>query len=280
MEVLSYRATLDRPFGRSRISRPVMSITDRAIRTTLRMDIASELFTSPGMLANGITEEQFEQIKKWTWRMSSVKGLTRDEDDNLAEVTSLPQQSMQPYVEQIRELATEFAGITSLPLNSLGVVQDNPSSADAMYAAKEELVIEATNLNRANGYALNRIYQDIVMLRDGQTEVSDELAQVSTRWRNPAMPSIVSQSDAMVKQISAIPDLAKTDVALEEMGYTDEQIKRIRGQIRRSQARDQIAALAGQPAQPMVQGRIQPVSGAVPAAPMMPGHGAGAPQGA
>jgi hypothetical protein len=65
----------------------------------------------------------------------------------------------------------------------------------------------------------------------------------------------------MVKQISAIPDLAKTDVALEEMGYTDEQIKRIRGQLRRSQARDQIAALAGQPAQQVTQDSPTPPAG-------------------
>lgn len=235
MEALPFRPTLDRPFGRSRISRAVMTITDRAIRAALRMDIASELYTAPGLLLRGISKEAFEDIRdSWTWRLGSVKGLTRDEEGEIPEVSTLPQQSMQPYVEQMRSLAAEFAGVTSLPLSSLGVIHDNPSSADAIYAAKEELVIEATNANRVNGYALQRIYQNAVMLRDGIGEVNGELAGLSTRWRNPAMPSVVSQSDALVKQISAIPVLAETDVALEEMGYTDEQITRIRAQIRRS----------------------------------------------
>lgn len=233
MEVLPFRPTLDRPFGRSRISRPVMNITDRAIRSMLRGDVADELFTTPGLLLRGITKEAFDELSKsWTWKMAAIKGVSRDEEGEVPEVTTLPQQSSQPSTERMRALAAEFSGVTSIPISQLGIVQDNPSSAEAIYAAKEELVIEAQNANRVNGYALNRVYQNVVMLRDGLSEVPEELTNLSTKWRNPSMPSVVSQSDAMVKQISAIPDLAATDVALEELGYTDEQIRRIRAQIK------------------------------------------------
>ncbi|MDO4888152.1 MAG: phage portal protein [Actinomycetaceae bacterium] len=244
VEAFPFRPSLERPFGRARISRPVMTITDRAIRAALRAELSGELFTIPGLLLNGVNREQFEEIKKsWSWRVGSLKGLTRDENDELAAITQLPQASQQPHVDQMRTLAAEFSGVTSLPLSSLGIVQDNPESADAIYAAKEEIVIEAHNATMVYGHGLNRIYQNVVMMRDGLDEMPEELARISTRWRNPAMPSIVSQSDAMVKQISAIPDLAKTDVALEEMGYTREQILRIRSQIRRSQASDVLARL-------------------------------------
>lgn len=237
MEALPYRATLDRPFGRSRVSGSVMTITDRAVRAILRMDLASELYTSPGLLLRGIEEDTFHDIaKSWSWRMGTVKGISRDDDGLVPEVDSLPQASITPYIEQIRELATEFAGVTALPVSTLGVIADNPSSADAIYAAKEELVIEASANNRANSHALRRVYQNAVMLRDDTGEMSEELAQISTRWRNPSMPSVVSQADAMVKQIAAIPALALTDVALEELGYTDEQILRIRAQIRSADA--------------------------------------------
>ncbi|MBE6483664.1 MAG: phage portal protein [Actinomycetaceae bacterium] len=247
MEALPFRPTLDRPFGRSRISRPVMTITDRAMRAALRMDVASELFTAPGLLIRGLTEEQWEDVKQWSWKLGTVRGLTKDEEGDLPEVDRIPQQSMQPFVEQLRELAAEFAGATSLPLSALGIVQDNPSSAEAIYAMKEDLVSEATAANRIYGYALNRVYQNVVMLRDGLDEPSGELAGLSTRWRNPAMPSIVSQSDAMVKQISAIPGLAETDVALEELGYSAEQISRIRAQMARSQARQSLMEVLADP---------------------------------
>ncbi|MDK9644769.1 phage portal protein [Propionibacterium freudenreichii] len=248
MEPVPFRPTLDRPFGRSRISRQVMTIVDRAMRAALRMDISSELFTAPGLLLNGITQEQWAEIQKWTWKLGTVRGLTRDEDGETASVETIPQQSMDPFIGQLRELAEEFASATSMPLSALGVIQDNPSSADAIYAAKEDLVIEATNANRITGYALSRVFQDAVMMRDGLTEMPDELGGVAAKWRNPAMPSIVSQSDAMVKQISAIPGLASTDVAFEQLGYSAADIVRIRTQMRRAQAADGLTSLLAKPA--------------------------------
>ena len=61
----------------------------------------------------------------------------------------------------------------------------------------------------------------------------------------------------MVKQISAIPELAQTDVALEELGYSAEQIVRIRSQIKRAQAGavlDRLLAAAPAPTAPAPHG--------------------------
>lgn len=242
MEALVYRGNLDRPLGRSRLTDGVLSIVDRAVRASMRMDLSSELFTAPGLLLRGVDEATFDKIKRsWSWQLGSVKGLSRDEDGDIPEVDTIPQQSMQPYVDQLRELAQELAGALSLPVSSLGIVQDNPSSADAIYAAREELVTEASDFNEANGYALNRVYRNILMLRDGW--LPDDAVRISTHWRNPARPSIVSQSDAMIKQIQAIPELGKTDVALEELGYTRQQIARIRAQVEQSRGRDNLDAI-------------------------------------
>ena len=51
------------------------------------------------------------------------------------------------------------------------------------------------------------------------------------------MPSVVSQSDAMVKMISALPWLADSDVALEEFGFSDDQIQRLRSDRARYNSR-------------------------------------------
>lgn len=242
MEALVYRGNLDRPLGRSRLTDGVLSIVDRAVRASMRMDLSSELFTAPGLLLRGVDEATFDKIKRsWSWQLGSVKGLSRDEDGDIPEVDTIPQQSMQPYVDQLRELAQELAGALSLPVGSLGIVQDNPSSADAIYAAREELVTEASDFNDANSYALNRVYRNILLLRDGW--LPEDAARISTHWRNPARPSIVSQSDAMIKQIQAIPELGKTDVALEELGYTRQQIARIRAQVEQSRGRDNLDAI-------------------------------------
>lgn len=243
MEPLPYRPALGRPFGRSRISREVMSITDRVVRAGFRTEVSSDLYAAPALLLLGADETMFqnaqgEKTPLWSWYMGRLKSLPKDEDGEKPDLEVIPQQSMEPFLAMKRALAAEFASATSLPISALGIVQDNPSSAEAIYAAKEDLVIEAQNTTRSIGYGLNRIVQDAICLRDGipVTEMDDEVRNLATRWRNPAMPSVVSQSDAVVKQISAIPELAQTDVALEELGYSAEQIVRIRSQIKRAQA--------------------------------------------
>lgn len=263
MEPLPYRPALGRPFGRSRISREVMSITDRVVRAGFRTEVSSDLYAAPALLLLGADETMFQdaqgdKVPLWSWYMGRLKSLPKDEDGDKPSLQVIPQQSMEPFLAMKRALAAEFASATSLPISALGIVQDNPSSAEAIYAAKEDLVIEAQNTTRSIGYGLNRIVQDAICLRDGipVSEMDDEVRNLATRWRNPAMPSVVSQSDAVVKQISAIPELAQTDVALEELGYSAEQIVRIRSQIKRAQAGgvlDRLLASTPAPAAPAPQ---------------------------
>ena len=66
--------------------------------------------------------------------------------------------------------------------------------------------------------------------------MDDELATLTARWRNPALPSVIDAGDAMVKLIGAFPWLAETTVALEEVGFTDEQITRLLAEKRHNQA--------------------------------------------
>lgn len=263
MEPLPYRPALGRPFGRSRISREVMSITDRVVRAGFRTEVSSDLYAAPALLLLGADETMFqnsqgEKVPLWSWYMGRLKSLPKDEDGDKPDLQVIPQQSMEPFLAMKRALAAEFASATSLPISALGIVQDNPSSAEAIYAAKEDLVVEAQNTTRSIGYGLNRIVQDAICLRDGipVSEMDDKVRNLATRWRNPAMPSVVSQSDAVVKQISAIPELAQTDVALEELGYSAEQIVRIRSQIKRAQAGgvlDRLLASTPAPAAPAPQ---------------------------
>lgn len=56
------------------------------------------------------------------------------------------------------------------------------------------------------------------------------------------MPSVVSQSDAMVKMISVLPWLAESDVALEELGFSDDQIQRLRSDRAKATSRALVAS--------------------------------------
>lgn len=265
MEALPFEPSLDRPLGRSRISRDVMSITQRAMRTVLREELATELFTAPGILLSGVDPDLIADLRSWDWKLGTIKTISSGEEPEGPKVTVLPQQSSQPFTEQMRALATELSGVSSLPVSSLGVIQDNPSSAEALYAAKEELVIKAKNAQRVFDAALTRVYAHAVMMRDGLDEMTSELRSLATRWGDPAHPSIVSQSDAIVKQISAMPWLAESPVVLEELGYSGSQIARLMSDKRRAEASGLLDRLSAQDTSDTVSPSL-PVEQAAPTA--------------
>ena len=145
---------------------------------------------------------------------------------------------MQPHIDYMRSLASRFSGETNVPVNELGVISDNPSSAEAIYASKEALVIDAQNLNADNNEALKNV-AIMALAVENKTDYFTEHEKnlgITAKFKNPALPSLVSQADAIVKAISAFPWLANSDVALEEFGFSDEQIQRLQQDRRRYEA--------------------------------------------
>lgn len=240
VEPLVYRPDLDRPFGRSRISRPVMSITDEAVRTVLRTEVSAEFFTAPQRALLGADEDVFTDkdgnpIPEWLAVIGKLWTVGRDENGDLPQIHEFKQMSFQPHNDHLRMIASRFAGESSLPLGSLGIVQDNPDSAEAIYAAKEDLVIEATDAGTSFGTRLVRTGQNIVMLRDGLTEPPSELRWLQANWQNPATPSVVSAADAVVKQVAAVPWLAESPLVLKKLGYSQAEIVQLLADKRRAE---------------------------------------------
>ena len=254
MEPMPYLPDFERPFGRSRISDEVMSITDSAQREALRGEVLMEIYTAPQRAIIGADEESFDW-DKWNTYMSSFIRMSRDDEGNVPQLVQQPQVSPSGAISYMQHLATRFAGATGVPVSSLGVVQENPASAEAIYAAKDDLVTMAQSLNRTNRIAVANVMRMAYALREGLTmqELPVEAVNLTARFRNPAMPSVVSQSDAMVKQISAIPWLADTEVALEELGYDEAQILRLMADKRRLEGRGIVDALMN--ARPKVEVR-------------------------
>ncbi len=248
MEAMPFRPDESRPFGKSRISREIMSITDSAQRAALRAEVLMEFNTAPQKYLLGADGDLFEDGSRWKSYMDSILAVSRDEDDNVPSFGQLAQVSPEGAISYLQHLAARFAGATGLPVASLGIVTANPSSAQAISEARDDLVTEAQALNRVNNIALSNVARIALAVRDGVSvnELADDARHVRAKFRNPSMPSISSQSDAMVKQISALPWLANTTVALEELGYTEEQITRLLADKRRAQAPDAVAVLLGE----------------------------------
>ena len=245
MEAIVYRPTFNRPFGQSRINRAVMSITDSAVREALRTEISAEFFTSPQKYLLGADENAFANKTKWEAYIGNIFAVGRDENGDLPEFGQLAQGSMQPHTEYMRSLAARFSGETNVPISSLGIIHDQPASAEAIYAASEPLIIECEDFNDSLRESLKEL---ALMAIAGELDVPlDELPEEYTdfmpNFRNPAMPSVVSQTDAMTKIAAVVPGFAGTDVFFEQIGFAEDMRKKAITEIDANRGLDIVAAM-------------------------------------
>lgn len=245
MEPMAHGATLERPFGTSRITRSVMSITDDAIRQRARMEVAAEAATLPQTWLLGTYKRMINDSNKYDASMGAVNEITKDPDGDKPTIWQSSQLQMAPLTEYLRQLACQMSAVTNVPVSFFGVSNDNPSSSDAIAASLEPLVIDAKNLNRDNATALRNVAYMALAVVNGTDYATERDAgyNLNPRFLSPAYPSVVSLSDAVLKQVQALPKLAESTVAYELLDYTDEQIQRIESDARKAQASKAIASL-------------------------------------
>lgn len=223
MEPLVYCASEDKPFGKSRITRPVMSLTDSYMREMLRLEVGAELFTSPQKAILGAGDEAFE-MDKYNAYVTNFLLIGKDEDGQTPTLMQLGASSMQPHIDVMRNLAAQFAGATCVPVNELGVIHDNPNSAEAIHASEKALLMEVENsLNAANAESLRNIAL-MALAVEGNVPLANlpaENRDFSVKFKNPAMPSMAAQADAMLKITTPAPWIADTEVFLEEVGFDE-----------------------------------------------------------
>jgi len=249
VEVLPFQPDDDRPFGKSRITRATMYQTDAAMRTMLRTEVGAEFFNAPqryvlGADENAFTDASGNPVPAWTVMMGRLLALSKDEDGDLPQVGQFAQQSMQPNVEMLRSHAASFAAEASLDVGSLGITQDNPSSAEAIRARHEELGVKIESWRKAVlAPTWKRVLGHAAAMVDGSALLASEVSSISAHWGSWSAPSEVSQAQASLARVQAVPYLAETTVELERMGYTADEITRIQSERRRSAGRAVIDAL-------------------------------------
>jgi len=149
--------------------------------------------------------------------------------------------SPQPHIDQLRMLTSLFADDQSLDVKWADA--SNPSSADAIYAAKEELIMDTRNSNRVWGRGAVKAVQLAVRLRDGLDMVPDELTSLSARFTDPAIVSPSARADAFTKLASSIDGFGTSEVGMEYAGLSREQITRFQAESRRNGASSRIQQL-------------------------------------
>lgn len=240
-EPFVYKPRVGRPFGTSRISRPVMSLHDQALRTVIRMEGHADVYSFPEMWLLGADETIFRnpdgsQKAAWQVMLGRIKAIPDDENaapgTERAEVKQFAASSPEPHIAQLKQQAQLFSGETSIPLTSLGVSDmSNPTSADSYIASREDLIAEAEGTTDDWSPYLRRAVARGLAIQNGLDTVPPAWASIQPKWRSPLYLSRAAQADAGLKQLAAAPEwLRETDVGLELLGLSPQQIARAKAE--------------------------------------------------
>lgn len=240
MEPLAWNATSDKPFGRSRLKEPIRRLIQGYVRTVANATIGLEFSTSPQKYLLGVSDDQYDAVvdNKFRAYVGSIIASTNNPDTGeKPSFGQLPQGTIEPHVQMMRLLATQFSAASGLTVTDVGVINDaNPTSSDAILAQSQTLVLMAEQLNAANADALYTISQmaQAIALNVNINELDETQRNIVAHFKNPAMPSVSVTADAAIKIASARPNFAATDVFAEMIGFSQADIRRIRGQESRA----------------------------------------------
>ena len=249
MEAFCFRATGTKPFGETRITPTVRYLVDEVERTMRYMAVSSAFYATPQRYLMGLTDEQYDAMvgNKWQAYIGSMLLGTRDDDGNTPTAGQFSATSPQPYIDAIQTYAKLFSGATGVPLNSLGIVQDNPSSAEAIDAQREDICTAAEDCIESNRASMREVAL-MAMAVAGNTTVdalTDEQRTVTPHFRNPRTPSLASTADAMVKIAGVLDGFSQTREFLTGMGFEAAEVESIRSQLSAGENRRALLSLMG-----------------------------------
>ena len=232
-----WERSLKRPFGRSRVTRPLMGFTQNGVRTLLRQETTAEFFSRPQRALLGADEAHFtgedgKRIDAWSAITGSIHALPDiwdEEEGKLVrpDLIQLQQATMQPHSEQLRTIGLMVSSETTIPVGYLGIIHDNPSSADAILATESDMTAMIEDELPSIGLSRTQLARTILAVLHG--EVTDgmrtDLRGLSAHFRDPGTPTKASRADAGLKYTQAFPD-GDPEVAMEEYGLSKAQIER------------------------------------------------------
>ncbi len=254
--------TLDNPFGvppvvalrnSDRLLGPGASEIDDLIplvdglnKTLADMLVSSEYAGRPRRWATGIELEERPVLDEAGEPVLNADGQPLTEavnpfpegtrmmvnEDPAGKFGALPAADLAGYESAVRVLLGQIAAVSALPAHYLGVLGDQPPSADSLRAAEASLTARAEARQAVFGRAWEQVARLMVAARTG---ADPESVDVSVQWADAATRSVAQEADAVVKLHAA--GLLPVSYALARLGYSEDQVAAIRT-ARRAEALD------------------------------------------
>lgn len=260
VDPLVYKRRLGRPFGSSRITRAAMALHEQALAAMIRADVNGEAYSLPRYVLLGATESAFQNSDgtpkpSWMAAWDAIWAIGDDEDMLTheggaqlarADVKQFTGQSPEPQNAHLRMLAQLFSGEMSIPIGELGIVGDsNPTSSEALEASRDDIIATAEQTTDEWTPDLGRAFTRALAMKNGN-ELPD--LDVMPKWRNPRHVSRAAAADAGSKILDKMPWLADTEVGMELVGLSPDQIRRAQSERVRSEGRALLSQIVEQQA--------------------------------
>lgn len=251
MVPLVHAPTDTKPLGSTRITRQVRDLVDDVLRVRLALVMSTAFYAVPMRALLGLSDSAFKKLTetKWGAYLNPLFLATMDRNGRTAQPYQFPANSPQPLIDLIQNDAKLFAGATGVPLNSLGVIHDNPSSAEAIAESRKDLTDAAQSL--IDGQltpALREVALLVMMVGSNVSSVddlSDDQLSVLPHFKSPAMPSLSAATDAAMKIASVRPEFAETSVFFEMTGFNQTTIDRAVHEMRMITSRESLGTILG-----------------------------------
>lgn len=222
-----------RPFGYSRITKAAMQTQDRAVRTLVRLEGMSDLYSFADQIILGADPDAFVQSDNpWARVMGRWKGLPDDADREgelaRAQVQQLDAQSPAPHLDAFRLHAGIFSGETGIPITELGVIAGtNQSTQDASENSQQALIDTADRAKDDWTPQLSRLIVSALAIANGRpaSAVPPKWRSIEPRFRDSRFISRSAAADAGLKLVQAAPWLAGTSVGLSKLGLSQQEIE-------------------------------------------------------
>lgn len=237
-----YDPQLDRPFGRSRISRPLMAYTDMAIRSLIRQEATAEFYSSPHLaflgLQNGaMSDNSFNSL------INQIIGISKDEDGDSPSLVQIQQASMTPHSDMIKNIAMLVAAETNIPAADLGITVSNPNSAEAMAEAERKLSREADRQNRLFSNAIMQALSIAYCITHNTVQAPVSWQRIQPMWAETQEISWGARADAYAKISGVYPAYTTSTVALHKLGLSQEEIDSLHAAEREAQRQQMMSMI-------------------------------------
>ncbi|KAA8824241.1 phage portal protein [Bifidobacterium reuteri] len=230
---------LYRPLGSSRITRPLMALTDLGLRTLVRMEATAEFYAAPRIWFLGANKSQVSP-DTWSSIVSVINGIPAGRNGDKPELRQLTQASMQPHSDMLRTVALMVSSETDIPVNDLGITMDNPASAEAMAEAERKLSRTADRQNKRFTQSIKDIFA-LALAAQGADEA--DIRQLRPIWAATKEASDAARADWYQKVASTNPAFADSDVGLTRAGLTWDEINAHRAYERQQRTQQSIDEL-------------------------------------